>query len=311
MGLAAGFVAGCADLGISRESLAEKIQRFLKRIEVWGEGHFSGALGPLGIDLRASLRDDDSFREAVRRTLNSNPRKFTQEVHEFFNSMVDEMPGDRTPVFVVDSIEHFRGRDETFDQVRQSVESVFTEYSTVLRLPRIHVIYTVPSYVKLGWGTRRSVLNVKVLERDGSDCRKGMDLLRDVLIKRAPGGDLERLLGNQVDRVIRSSGGLFRDLFRLVSGLLLKNSLPVQESEISEVERQLRSQALEGLSKEQWDFLSEVHRTQKLVVPREQGAEAWRLVGLGYVLCYRNGMDNWYRVHPLLEPQVADYDDYR
>ena len=69
-------------------------------------------------------------------------------------------------------------------------------YGAELALPRMHVIYTVPVYVKpIGWGGQIwPVLNVKVRERDGSDCREGIDLLRRVLARRAPDGDPERLL---------------------------------------------------------------------------------------------------------------------
>ena len=175
----------------------------------------------------------------------------------------------------------------------------------------MHVIYTVPVYVKpIGWGGQIwPVLNVKVRERDGSDCREGIDLLRRVLARRAPDGDPERLLGNQVDRVIRASGGLFRDLFRLVSALLLKGGrLPVSVTEINGVERQQRSHIATGLSEEQWEILATVKKTHQLRAPREHLAEAWALQALGYVLCYRNGEVDWFGVHPLLEPLVTKSD---
>jgi hypothetical protein len=129
-----------------------------------------------------------------------------------------------------------------------------------------------------------------------------MDLLRQVLVRRAPDGDLKRLLGDQADRVIRASGGLFRELFRLVSALLLKDgALPVSTGDIDQVERQQRSYAAAGLTEEQWDILRTVRQTGQLRVPRERTSEAWALQALGYVLCYRNGVVDWYGVHPLLD----------
>ena len=134
-------------------------------------------------------------------------------------------------------------------------------------------------------------------------------MLRRVLARRAPDGDPERLLGDQVDRVIRASGGLFRDLFRLVSALLLKDGrLPVSVTEINEVERQQRSYIATGLSEEQWEILTTVKKTQRLRPPREHLAEAWALQALGYVLCYRNGEVDWFGVHPLLDPLVTKSD---
>lgn len=239
----------------------------------------------------------------------SNRRLFKEEVHSFFETVVDPMPGGKTPVFIVDSIDHFRGRAARFDEVRESVESLFPVCASEPTLPRMHVVYTVPVYAKpAGWdGQTWPVLNVKARERDGSDCREGIDLLRKVLIRRAPGGDLERLLGGQIDRVIRASGGLFRDLFRLVSALLLKDGpLPVSPVEIESAERRERSQTVAGLTHEQWEILKPVHRTQQFLPPRERAADAWSLHRLGSVLCYRNGEVDWFGAHPLLDPLLRE-----
>ena len=107
--------------------------------------------------------------------------------------------------------------------------------------------------------------------------------------------------------MIRASGGLFRDLFRLVAGLLLKNGpLPVRPEDVDQVERQQRSQAVAGLTQEQWEILRQVKETQQLIVPRELTSEAWTLQALGYVLCYRNGTVDWWGVNPLLEPLLDE-----
>jgi len=311
VGLAAGFVDNCEGAGIPKEKLTERIRRLLSRIDIEGGAALGASAGPVSVDIKAALQDDTSFRNQVKKALSSNRRRFKEEIHAFFDAMVDAMPEGKIPVFIVDSLDHYRGRTGTFDEVRESVESLFSVYSSELALPRMHVIYTVPVYAKpIGWdGQIWPVLNVKVSERDGSDCREGIDLLRQVLARRAPGGDLERLLGDQVDRIIRASGGLFRDLFRLVSALLLKDGrLPVSVTEIDGVERQQRSYIAAGLSEEQWEILATVKETRQLRVPRERDAEAWTLQALGYVLCYRNGKIDWFGVHPLLDPLVAKSD---
>ena len=311
VGLAAGFVDNCEGTGIPKEKLIDRIRRFFSRIEVDISAVLDASASPASFNIKAALQDDDSFRNQVEKALSSNRRRFKEEIHAFFDAVVDAMPEGKTPVFIVDSIEHYRGRIETFDEVRESVESLFSVYSSELALPRMHVIYTVPVYVKpIGWGGQIwPVLNVKVRERDGSDCREGIDLLRRVLARRAPDGAPERLLGNQVDRVIRASGGLFRDLFRLVSALLLKDGgLPVSVTEIDGVERQQRSYIATGLSEEQWEILTTVKKTQRLRSPREHLAEAWALQALGYVMCYRNGEVDWFGVHPLLDPLMTKSD---
>ena len=311
VGLAAGFVDNCEGAGIPKEKLIDRIRGFFNRIEVDSSAVLDTSAGLASLNIKAALQDDTSFRNQVKKALSSNRRRFKEEIHAFFDAMVDAMPEGKIPVFIVDSLDHYRGRTGIFDEVRESVESLFSVYSSELALPRMHVIYTVPVYVKpIGWGGQIwPVLNVKVSERDGSDCREGIDLLRQVLARRAPGGDLERLLGDQVDRIIRASGGLFRDLFRLVSALLLKDGrLPVSVTEINGVERQQRSHISTGLSEEQWEILATVKKTHQLCAPREHLAEAWALQALGYVLCYRNGEVDWFGVHPLLDPLVTKSD---
>ncbi|WP_103063176.1 hypothetical protein [Actinomyces qiguomingii] len=327
VGLAAGFVDNCEDAGLPQDKLRERLWDFLGRMNVnmeasagpisagWGQDgaiHTQVGVGPVALGLRATLRDDESFRAQVRKALESNRAVFRKEIHQFFTDVVADLPGERTPVFIVDSIDHYRGRADTFDQVRESVESLFSVYADELALPGMHVVYTVPIHANPpGWrGQRWPVLNVKVRERDGSDCAEGIELLREVLSRRAPERNLERLLGDQVDRVIRDSGGLFRDLFRLVAGLLLKEgALPVDVVEIESAENRERSNLDVGLSEEHLEILVDVQRTKYLRVPRERSALAWELQARGAMMCYRNGTVNWYGVHPLLEPLVADMNE--
>lgn len=222
----------------------------------------------------------------------------------FFQAMDAAMPSGKTPVFIVDSIDHCRGRAASFDEVRDSVESLFSRYASEPALPDMHVIYTVPVYAEpAGWeGQIWPVLSVKVQERDGGDCRAGIDLLRQVPASRAPGGDPERLLGSRIDRVIRASGGLFRRAIpsglRAPGQLLVKDgALPVGTADIDQEERQQRSYAAAGLTEEQeqWEILRAVRQTGQLRVPRERTAEAWALQALGHVMCCRNGRVGWYR----------------
>ena len=309
IGLAAGFVDNCEEIDGLKQKLYDRIRTFFQRIDIDAELSASVSEGPASLDLRATLRDDESFRAQVKKALESNRKTFKKEMHAFFDELVDSLPENKTPVFIVDSIEHYRGRSSTFDEVRDSVEALFSRYASELALPGMHVVYTVPTYVSpMGWGNLFwPVLNVKVRERSGEDCREGIDLLRQVLTQRAPDGDVERLLGAETERVIRASGGLFRELFRLVSALLLKNGpLPVRPEDVDQVERQQRSQAVAGLTQEQWEILRQVKETQQFINPRELSSEAWSLQAYGLVLCYRNGTVDWWGVNPLLEPLLDE-----
>ncbi|PIF01723.1 MAG: hypothetical protein CR979_02080, partial [Propionibacterium sp.] len=195
VGLAAGFVENCKEAEI-QQSLWDRISNFFERIDVQIDASAAVDAGPATFDFRAVLHDDESFRAQVKKALVSNRAVFRKEIHSFFKDVVAAIPGGRTPVFIVDSVDHYRGRSSTFEEVRESVESLFSTYAAELKLPGMHVVYTVPIYAKpAGWpGQIWPVLNVKVREKDGSACKEGIGLLRQVLAKRAPDEDLDRLL---------------------------------------------------------------------------------------------------------------------
>ena len=140
VGLAAGFVDNCEGAGIPREKLIDRIRRFFNRIEVDISAVLDASAGPASFNIKAALQDDDSFRNQVEKELSSNRRRFKEEIHAFFDAVVDAMPEGKTPVFIVDSIDHYRGRTGTFDEVRESVESLFSVYSSEFALPPMHVI---------------------------------------------------------------------------------------------------------------------------------------------------------------------------
>ena len=86
---------------------------------LWLWSHDAAAsAGPVGLDIKATLRDDESFRARVAKALESNRKAFKKEMHTFFQEVVAAMPSGKAPVFIVDSIDHYRGRAAVFNEVR-------------------------------------------------------------------------------------------------------------------------------------------------------------------------------------------------
>ena len=107
VGLAAGFVDNCDGAGIPREKLTERLRELFNRIEVDSGAAPDASAGLVSVGIKAALQDDTNFRNQVKKALSSNRRHFKEEIHAFFNAVVDAMPGGKTPVFIVDSIEPF------------------------------------------------------------------------------------------------------------------------------------------------------------------------------------------------------------
>jgi hypothetical protein len=263
------------------------------------------APGGVSTDLKISLREDSSFIGRVRDFVQNNRTVFRQELHKFFEEASRALAPDVAPVFIVDSIDHYRGRSERFAEVRQSVERAFSELSDELCIPRIHVIYTVPVYVQSPLGVRRDVLNVKVAEQDGTPYAPGLSVLRDVLAARAPGGDLERLLEGTGERLMQLSGGLFRDLLRLAGQLLLTaGALPASADDLARVEMVLRNDFEAALSAEKIRILTDIHKSHRLAPKEDDWPHVMDLMTAGAILKYPNGVQAWYDVHPLLDPML-------
>jgi hypothetical protein len=304
LALAAGFAEGAQSQQAFKPDRADYWQRlrtFFSRIDV-EVGVRTGLL-----DVKASLRDDPTFRSRIRHALSTNRRKFREELHNFFAESAAAIDNPLGVVFIVDSIDHFRGRAERFQEVRESVEMLFSEGVEDLVLPGLNVIYTVPVYVQPALGLRRDVLNIKVAEKDGTPCEAGLQALRDVLAKRAPGGDMQRLLGRDVDRVLADSGGLIRDLLRLVSEIaLVATALPVSEAELLRAESTVRANMQLSLSQEQLVILKGVREKNELIPTKDGWPDATDLMARGAVLRYPNGQQPWFGVHPLLRPLLDE-----
>src|SRR6185437_8776713 len=145
LALAAGFAEGAQSQQAFKPDRADywrRLRTFFNRIDV-EVGVRTGLL-----DVKASLRDDPTFRSQLKHALSTNRRKFREELHSFFAESAAAVDNPLGVVFIVDSIDHFRGRPERFQEVRESVEMLFSEAVEDLELPGLNVIYTVPVYVQ-------------------------------------------------------------------------------------------------------------------------------------------------------------------
>lgn len=267
--------------------------------------------GPVSLEttLHVTLKDDLAFRDAVSDAIRNSRAQFRTAMHTIIGDLAEELrAGGQRPVFVVDSLDHWRGRGENYSEVRQSIERIFAEYRDELTLPGLHVIYCVPSYVQCSWANTRHMLNIKVLTRDGGLFEPGLAQLRAIVARRAPDdGGLERLFADeaQLVNVLRASGGLFRDLFRLVQEVVVNAStLPASDKAVQDAVTFCRQHLLgwpNGLNREQIDLAREVADDHAFIPRAAQQSDFDLLEALGAILRYPNGPEgHWLGVHPLL-----------
>lgn len=301
----------------SREGYWERLTGFLRRTRIQIDEISVEAGEGVSVGLKAALKSDPSFKRKVQEALEGHIGALAGDVHEYFASCVAALKRRHGPesdvVFLVDSLERLRGTSTNADEVHRSAEELFGNHADRLELPGVHVVYTVPPYLKVrvpnlgalySPGGLHMLPAVKVRTREGQQCQPGLDALERVVSAR---GDWSRLLGEReaLDRIGLLSGGHLRDLLRILAEVLRRSQqVPVREATIEAAIHQVRNEFL-PIADADAAWLHRVASTHRASL-----AEAGRLPDLArffdthLVLGYRNGGE-WYDVHPLVAEEVA------
>jgi hypothetical protein len=133
-----------------------------------------------------------------------------------------------------------------------------------------------------------------------------MTAMREILERRLPPKvqwpDLLR--PEQIDQLVRASGGHIRDLLRLVDEVIVRvGSLPATDGDVERAVVQVRETFL-PVTEEQRDWLARIGKSHELFLP---DTEAWEglaeLLDRHLVLLYPNEQP-WYGVHPLVRAEI-------
>lgn len=302
----------------------ERIRNFITRTDVEFKEVSAGlgveVAGPLKLsakgDLKAALRQDPVVKQLLQKHLRGHLAILADELEAYRGEILARIrakAGAGAKVIVLlDSLERLRGSGDAGDEVFSSVKGLFTQYPDMLRLHDIQVVYSVAPYlIKLapqlgglfGAGTLCHLTTAHVFKSRSRepDTEGGMNVIRDIITRRYP--DWEALLpAPALGQLIESSGGDLRDLFRLLSIVLL-------ELEFSDSVDAVLNYALEQVRRDMtWVTGPQLARLRHLAQTKEprldNDEDRDALVHdleTKRVLMYRNGSD-WFDVHPLLRP---------
>jgi hypothetical protein len=102
--------------------------------------------------LKLAIRDTPSFRDKLKQALSVRLYDIELQVKKFFEDYVKELrerhPGNAGIVFLFDNLEQLRGSATTEAEVIASVQRVFSTHIDRLNIPYVHVVYTVPPWLK-------------------------------------------------------------------------------------------------------------------------------------------------------------------
>lgn len=264
-------------------------------------------LGP--VELKTEFRENPSFRQQVTAASRLSLGAMKREADAFTTDLVRRLgAGTSGLVLLVDSLDHADNRSE-FDALMTSIQRLFERHATLLSMTGVHVIYTVPPYlrfIRTGCGPVRMLTTVKVAERDGQPVPAGVEALVELVDRRK--ADWVRLLGDQdtLERFVLLSGGHLRDLLGMIGSLVMQaTTLPASPAVVEYTINQYRNSLVADLAEEEMAWLRVVAGSHETGLATTDGRSSFaNLLDRHLVLGYLNG-EEWYDVHPLARPAIG------
>ncbi len=306
------------DLDAAARGYFTRLTDFFKR-----EVEFEFAAEVADATLGASLKSDPTFKESLQKALRGHYKRITDQAREYVGEIVAALREKRKDpglqlVLLVDSVEQIRGIgiSEESRQVHDSMVELFYGQASNLRFPLLHVVYTIPPFLrplmpgvaKVYGSTVVSWPNVHVRKRDGSDDPGGLALLEEIVQRRYPAWR-DFFDGDQLKRLGRATGGDLRDFFRVLREALIDASTieeRVNDDIVVQVESRLRREHLPIAAKDaRW--LAKVHEEKGVALEDTEAlSDLARFFDNNLIMNYLNGED-WYDVHPLLLDEVRKH----
>lgn len=268
-------------------------------VKASSEPSVTASLKLLIVTLSAKWNAESTTRQTLRPRLQSVLTDLTSRVNRVIKQLRDN---GRPPIILVEDL------DKTnLGQAKR----VFFEEGQVLRLLDCHVVYTFPialrysndySQIKNNFEYDFKLPNMKLQDRlTGAQDEPGWATLRQLVTKRA---SPELFTGGAVDRAIELSGGLVKDLVRLLQGAVLSamvnGSGQISVEMVEGVAAEIRSDFRALLQAEHYELLRRAG-AEKEVINEPAVVEVLHNLSL---LEYRNAQD-WCDVHPIVKPLLS------
>jgi hypothetical protein len=296
--------------------LLEEIGQFLS-LEVSGEISIDAVLAKIKLSTKAS----PGVRSQLRQFL--EPR--TSSILDLLNNqilketqLVLKKLGKQGLVVIVDELDRVDNRI-CENSNRTQPEYLFVDRGEQLSRLNCHVVYTIPLVLlysepnmltqRFGGMLPKILPMIPVRSRQGTEHQEGLNLLRQMLIKRAfpheALTDEQRLdfipeifdSKETLDRLCYSSGGHARNILAMLQSCLQEEDPPISRASLETVIRDYRDALLAAITPEQLPLLRQVKQQQSVSGAKEQQT----LLGTLLVYEYHDEQDGrWYDINPVL-----------
>lgn len=303
----------------TKRSYGERLKDFLTQTKIQFEEAGFGFTTEYAF-FKIALKQDPTFKQKLQKDLRGHITNFMQQTHDFSQDMVNfvrnKMGENKKIVLLIDSVEQIRGVGGNATEVHDSVQNLFNYHFDKLHLNDLHVVYTVPPYLPTlapaaGNGNTYQIPSVHVFNRDGTPDSTGLAVMENIVERRF--AQWQQVFSReQLRELVLSTGGDFREFFRLIKIFLVKipvkngNPLiPVEDKIIENAKKDLRRQML-PIAKDDMEWLRKIaagNRTELQSI--EELPRLARFFDNNLVQNYRNG-DDWYDIHPLLKDVIKE-----
>lgn len=298
-------------------NLFSEISEFLQTpIDISAEAEL-----PMGIGkITATTKESPTLRRRLRNYLEPRVGGILQSINEDILIKANEelqRRGKAGLVVIVDNLDRVEMRSLPWG--RSLPEYLFIDRGEQLRQLKCHVVYTIPLSLifsnesetlrnRLGGGLPPKLLPmVPVRLRDGRDSEEGMELLRQMVLRRAfpnASPDRQHSLITEVfdsprslDRLCRVSGGHVRNLLGLLYSCIQQENPPISQETLESVIREQRDYLSAAITDNEWELLFQVMRQQTV----RGDVEYLTLLRSLFVFEYRDQEGSWFWLNPILE----------
>ena len=272
-------------------------------------------------DIKASLKADPTFKQRLQDSLQGHTAKIITDAHKFAQETVslirqETKDNNKKVVLLIDSVEQIKGVGaDNSEKVHKSVANLFSGHSEGLKIPTLHIVYTIPPYLtalapgvgrQLGGAMACTLPSIHVQNKDNSIDPNGLEIMRTLISKRYQQWE-QFFTPDQLNKLAISSGGDLRDYFRLIQAALVKtaNCIPISDLVIEHSQNHLRREMM-PIANDDKQWLREIDGNKKANLDSiEKLPDLARLFDHKLVLNYRNG-DDWYGVHPLIKDEIKE-----
>lgn len=294
----------------------ERLTDFLTRTKITlTDIKFEGGIGAVKAQLQLALKTDEGFRGRLEETLKANVGSFVNQAHRFVAELVaDICYNNEKCVLIADSLEKIRGYGDEAEKVYETVQRLFLSEGRALRLPSVHVVYSVSPFLLvqnpqlpsiLGQGVVVNMPSVHVFQKrsDQLDPR-GVVQMKELVALRYPRWQ-QFITDDLLSDLIRDCGGDLRDYLRAIKVVLLEleaNPDTTRDELLDVVRSQISPPKLVPSDHIAW--MARLERSHEPELDdKVDSALFQRYLATKHILAYLNG-EAWYAVHPLLRQWV-------